>query len=311
MNTDKIKVLESFINELNNETNDLCVFCHDYYEDDALSSYETDMIEDPDTDDFGGDNYRYLTKSGAKGACKRAVKKVVSYVKREYEKTMKAAVSEMAEYLSDEMPDYLENVRDFIEVFSDELKDCTVDENEIEDEALKQVIQSRSDRYFSEFLDTDKVIKEMTSELERRINWALSAFKPVIPDNVLNEEELFGLCYYDYDEDDRRYCYELDEACDLASERIDELIETKAENLFNGAAAACLDLIESYADKVKNALLEFYIDIVGETTGKEFSEEEICAFREKHLSEPVYTECAEAAGSENKTWVIYPWDLLE
>ena len=312
MNKDKIKILESFIKELNVEVNDLCIYCRDYYEDDALSSYDSDSIEEPDSDEFGGDNYRYLTKAGAQSACKRAVKRVFSYVSREYEKTMKAALSEMKEYFSEEMPDYLENVQDFIEVFSDYLESCVVEDFALEDE-LKDLILKKRDVYFAELLDWEKMQCEMRTELDRRVNWALSAFKPVIPDDKALLDEMNASCDYDYDEDDKRYCFDIDEACDIASEHIEELIEGKAENLFNAAAAACLDLIESYADKVKAALLALYTDIVENETGQKLTDEEIDQFREENLELPFYDDCIEELSEEpkSKTFIVYPWELLK
>ncbi|SKC08372.1 hypothetical protein SAMN06296386_12020 [Lachnospiraceae bacterium] len=313
MNTDKIKVLENFISELNDETNDLCIFCRDYFDGDAMSSYDSDTIEDPDTDDFGADEYKYLTKSGAKAACKRALKKMTEYIKNEYEKTMKDVVSEMSSYLLNEIPEYLENVKDFIEIFSDDLSYCTIEEMTIEDAEIKKVIFEKKEQYFGELLDQEKVIADMETELDRRIKWALSAFKPKIPAELIDLDNLLDLCEYDYDEDDKRHDYEIDEACDTVVERIEELIEAKAENLFNGAAAACLDLVENYADRIKDSLFNLYTDIAETETGKALSDEEKESFRKKNLCLPDYDDEPddEEAQPDKKTWIIYPWDLLD
>ncbi len=303
MNAAQRTEFSEFIKEMNDSINELCIDCHEYYEDDAISSYDSDEIDEPDTDELGEDEYKYLTKIGAMSACKRALKKMLRLSKKSFKDTMRAAVSEMKEYFDEEMDDYLENVEDFIEDFSEDY-----DDYEFEDSYISDITASQKSRYFGNLL-SPAVIDELKFKLNTCVTEILNSYKPSLPEDMFSLDSLMEQCEFDYDDDDRRYDFELSDACDTVTDALNNRIETTAEELFNEVDKACFNIISAYADKLKNALSNIYFNNYGEDAPSSALIEQ---FAVECLTPPEFDDdfdnFIDAFSDQPNSWIVYPWN---
>ena len=304
MNASQKAEFYEFIQELNDSINDLCIDCHDYYEDEVYSAYDSDEIDEPDTDELGECEYKYLTKLGAVSACKRSLKKMLRIAKKSFKITIKDAISEIKEYFCEELDDYVEYISDFIEDFSD-----SFDTYEFEDTSLTDKIIPQRKKYFDDLL-SDSIINKMKAELSHCISEVLDSYNPELPEDLFSVDSLMNECEFDFDEDDKRYDFELSDACDTVTDALNNRIETIAEELFDEINKRSFEIVSDYTDNLKERLCNLYFENFDD---ERLSEVEIEHFKAECLIPPEYDDDTDnfidIFSDQPTSWIVYPWEL--
>ena len=205
--------------------------------------YSYTELDYPEYMEYGSNEFEYPTKVKAKAACKTAVGFMVDAVKEKYEKQRDEIISCTRKYYLGLENKFNGFIDEFIETYDDYVA------VECDDDKTREYVSSRKAELFGkESLEKEALEYNLRTKFHMLVNERFGASST----EIFNKRKYFTMC--EYAEDEERYCYMMEAACNGIYEEANRSLMEEAEIFPENVFKEYIMAIVSFCEILKNKL---------------------------------------------------------